>query len=117
LSQLVPVSDNAESTTNFRRNADPNVTARLRSRRGRSGLAAAVFSNRIRKKTLTIRRGSPLSGISTAKTCPDAAHSVRITTPPLMLASAPRAGDSSAPGTSVRLWTSSRTSRIPRISA
>ena len=79
--------------TNFSTNADPNVTERLRSRRARSGDAAAVFTSMIRKKTLNARRGTPDSGIRSAMVCAPAAQSATSTTAPFAFASADRADD------------------------
>jgi hypothetical protein len=65
-SQLVPGVESSYSTTNLSTNADPNVTVRLRSRRTRSGDAAAVFRSNTRKKTFSASRGRPESGMTSA---------------------------------------------------
>ncbi len=103
LSQPVPGADSSFNITNFTTNADPNVTARLRSSRRRSGFAAAVLSSRIRKKTLNARRGSPVSGIISAKVCAEATHNVRSTIEPFTFARTVRDGDKSRSGASAPL--------------
>src|SRR4029450_7293269 len=93
-----PGADIAAKRGNLSTNAAPKVTARLRSKRGRSGAAAPVLNNRRRKNTLTASRGTPDSGVRTARTCAAPAQSVVSTTRPLRFARSDRDTDSSRSG-------------------
>lgn len=72
--------------TNFSTNAEPTTTARLRSRRRRSGIATSVFRSSRNSTRPAISEGSPDRGVSMCSSCAEPASSANSTIAPFELA-------------------------------